>query len=374
VLGNDPDQFRAWDVTTDVQAFVDGVENHGWLVKDRHEDKEGEYRTEWVARDSGEAVCGANSAPRLLVTTDTGEVMSINEPEADVSLDQNSPNKNSGAEPRLLAVSRTPESNWRFLVRFDLAAIPAGATIVQAELQLCLDNISGDQSRRVYEAHRVTMPWVEDEVTTNQASQGVPWGFGDFGFTIPHAHINKDVLGNDPDQFRAWDVTTDVQAFLDGVENYGWLVKDRHEDKEGEYRTEWVAKESGAPVCEVNSAPRLLVETDTGDVMSIDEPEADAALDQNSPNKNSGATPDLLAVSRGIPPESNWRFLVRFDLAAIPAEATIVQAELQLCLDKISGDKSRRVYEAHRVTTAWVEDEVTASRAANGAPWDFGFE
>jgi hypothetical protein len=98
---------------------------------------------------------------------------------------------------------------------------------------------------------------------------------------------------------------------------------------------------------------------------------ADAWLDENSPNTNRGAAPLLRVISRA--PQRNWRSVVRFELPEIPS-GEMMRATLRLCLDKISGDKTRRVYEAHRLTIAWVEAEVTANQASIGVPWDFGFE
>jgi hypothetical protein len=199
---------------------------------------------------------------------------------------------------------------------------------------------------------------------------GTPWDFGEYVLPIPSVHANKSVLTTNPDRFMSWDVTADVQAFVNGtVPNNGWLLKDRIEDKATSYRTDWVARENTSTPCGTPSTPHLLVETSTGTILTL-AAEADAGLEQGNPNANRGTVPLLALISRA--PALNWRLLVRINLASIPAGTTIRQANLRLCLDSLTGDSSRRVYEAYRVTTPWVENQVTANRASTGVPWDFG--
>jgi len=195
------------------------------------------------------------------------DVETIQPPDADASLDQNSENLNLGAATFMKVVSWDngfrEADNWRILVRFDLSGIPTGSTINDASLQLCLDSISGDQSTRSYGAHLVTTAWVESEVTASEASLGVPWNnyFGDFD---PNATdivpISKVALTNNPDQFIPWDVTADVQAIVDGDPNKGWLIKDENEDKPKRYTTLWVSKESSSIACGDPSSPKLIVD------------------------------------------------------------------------------------------------------------------
>jgi len=184
--------------------------------------------------------------------------------EADAELDENSPNRNRGDEATL-NVRSWIAGDFRTLVRFDLSGIPASTPIDSATLELCLDRISGDKSTRTYGVHRVTKSWVENQVTANQASDGVPWDnfFGDFDSNPTDiVGIDKDVLTNDPNVFISWDVTADVQDFVDGIlVNNGWLIKDESENKSALYRTDWVSRESISEPCIGASAPRLTVVT-----------------------------------------------------------------------------------------------------------------
>jgi hypothetical protein len=190
--------------------------------------------------------------------------VTLQPPEADASLDQNSPNLNRGLEIFLKVVSwddsRREEDNWRIVVRFDLSGIPAGSTINFALLQLCLDSISGNQSTRLYDAHQVTTHWAEGTVTYN-----FPWitQGGDFDpVATDTALISKlDPGASNPNRFVTWDVTNDVQAFVTTTANNGWLIKDRLEGDDPRYTTRWVSKDNSATVCPgPNSRPRLIVD------------------------------------------------------------------------------------------------------------------
>lgn len=188
-------------------------------------------------------------------------------PEADASLDQNSPNVNYGAAPLLRVISWGPTSNWRTLVHFDLSMLPAGLYITKATLLLCLDDIATSKSTRLYGVHRVTTPWEEEEVTANQAVIGLPWNFGDYEFIATDTvALRPSTLRHNPHRFISWDVTVDVRAYLDdGVPNHGWLVKDRNEDKATSYRTTWVSKEATTSVCggaPPASSPKLVIVTE----------------------------------------------------------------------------------------------------------------
>jgi hypothetical protein len=182
--------------------------------------------------------------------------------EADCSLDENSPNMNRCHEGTLY-VRSWALGDFRILVRFDLSAIEPGSTIQTASLELCLDRISGDKSTRSYAVHRVTKPWKEDEVTCNQASNGVPWDnkCGDYDpWPTDTMAISKRTLTSDPNVFVPWDVTADVQDFLDGVvPNNGWLIRDTVEGAASQYRTDWVSRESDSIACGELSSPRLRV-------------------------------------------------------------------------------------------------------------------
>lgn len=98
--------------------------------------------------------------------------------------------------------------------------VPDGATIQSAILSV--DKFS--YYNTVYHAHRVLKDWVETEATWDNARTGVPW-------TVAGAEgLGSDILGTEDGQASAgwdpevlsFDVTTGVQAFSNGIANYGW--------------------------------------------------------------------------------------------------------------------------------------------------------
>jgi hypothetical protein len=188
------------------------------------------------------------------------------------------------------------------------------------------------------------------------------------------ATVSKVVLTNDPNQFIFWDVTSDAQAFVQGIaENNGWLIKDEAENKPDQYTTTWVSKESASNACGADSAAVLILFTNSGPISLA--AQADAYIDQNSKNANNGSASDLLVRSwdNGFGEVDNLRTLIRFDLSAVPLGTAITGASLGLCLDAISGDQTARVYGIYRVTKNWVESEVTATVATATTLWDSYF-
>jgi hypothetical protein len=215
----------------------------------------------------------------------------------------------------------------------------------------------------------------EVKIVLKGAAPGMTYRVFISDLVLSHAtsisQISKTVLTNDPNRFVSWDVTSDVQAFVQGIApNNGWLVKDEKEDDPELFTTHWVSKENVSNVCGADSAPRLIVDTGAGSFI-VGPPQADAYLDQNSPNENKGALESLLV--RSWENGSNYRTLVKFDLSNIASAETISGARLEICLDRISGNQSTRVYGVYRLTTPWIEDEVTASIASSGRLWNSYF-
>lgn len=105
----------------------------------------------------------------------------------------------------------------RILIKFDVSSILAGAIIISAILHLYETGTRG--YNRTLAAHKVTTPWSEMSVTNanfNNAFSSSPSALAQLSWP---SGING-----------AWDLKNDVQAFINGGANYGWLVKDNNED------------------------------------------------------------------------------------------------------------------------------------------------
>ncbi len=108
----------------------------------------------------------------------------------------------------------------RGLAKFDIAAIPAGATITSARLRATITDGHTTSSKR-YRVHRATDTWTEGGVTwTNQPN-----------YTEERDSISISALSGSV----SWDVTTMVNNWYDGTySNYG-LVLTRESDTSGDH-------------------------------------------------------------------------------------------------------------------------------------------
>jgi hypothetical protein len=132
----------------------------------------------------------------------------------------------------------------RSLLQFDLASIPNGASVSNAQLVLCFASIAPSAAGRTHELNRPTSGWTETTVTWNNqpggnSGQAVTW-------TIP------SIPG-----CVSLDVTSSLQAWVGGTANNGWRITD--EDEGTAQHVEYVTREdpvSGLrPTLNVTYAP-----------------------------------------------------------------------------------------------------------------------
>ena len=205
------------------------------------------YRGAWVV-----AAIVALSAPSYATTT----TLSTN---GDTYL--RGSNQNDGTKTFLRLRS---SGDNRALVQFDqaqiLAAMNAGVLIsAQLELFIELNNDSWGSSGREIDVHRVTTNWTELGATHNcpidtDTSNGSPdcpvqWNNGDFAPTATASFLQTNgVTGA-----VQFDVTADVQAFISGTNNFGWIVKKLSESAGGV--VEYTSRDGTA-----NQEPKLILD------------------------------------------------------------------------------------------------------------------
>jgi RHS repeat-associated protein len=137
---------------------------------------------------------------------------------ADAFIDQASSTTNFGTTNYLQTYPWTSSYTKRSLIQFDLSGIPAGATIISADLYLYNYGTSG--YTRTLAVHRVTSSWTETGVTWNNFNGA----FNGTSTATCQVSWPSNVNG-------LWDVKNDVQAVANGTNsNYGWLLKDNSED------------------------------------------------------------------------------------------------------------------------------------------------
>lgn len=177
---------------------------------------------------------------------------------ADAHMYKFSSSTNYGTDVKLWVQSWATNYHRRGIIRFDLSAIPASATVTAATLKLYLYNTQG--TARTYGAHKIVdMPardWTEAGVTWNKYTASNNWSLagGDF---IASA-TDTETAGSWPGTgyWVEWDVSADAQTFVaDPAINFGWVIKDENESGSPQYYVYFAADEysddTKRPVLEV---------------------------------------------------------------------------------------------------------------------------
>ena len=136
-------------------------------------------------------------------------------PTDDVTILENHPYDLCGGDDHICTRSLSGWE-WDSLLRFDLSAIPANATIRYASLQLYYYyNWDGSPGGDQLNIHRITSDWNEE--TANWATRPTYAPVPTSSSYVPYA----------TGTWMEWNVTVDVQTFLSGgVTNYGWRIVD----------------------------------------------------------------------------------------------------------------------------------------------------
>lgn len=142
-------------------------------------------------------------------------------PSADTYLLQTSPTTPQGANNALAVKSGSGERVS--MIKFDLSAIPANATVTAATLTITKRGTGG--TGLVNNIHRLVRDWVESEATYNEAETGTNWGTAgaanttsDYNTTLLDT-LTVPAAQNAPETA---DLTSVVQDWVDGTSNnYG---------------------------------------------------------------------------------------------------------------------------------------------------------
>ncbi|OQB25717.1 MAG: Disaggregatase related repeat protein [Chloroflexi bacterium ADurb.Bin180] len=149
--------------------------------------------------------------------------VALQEGSRDTYLYRYAPGANYGADPLLKVGYKQTNAS---LVAFDLSAIPAGAVIEEATLDLYATGWSGADLN--LSAYAVRTPWAEGEASWNLALAGVPWAVaGGNGTPGDRAGEPTDsLMTRGPNRWYSFHLTDLVQAWVDGTTaNYGVLLR-----------------------------------------------------------------------------------------------------------------------------------------------------
>lgn len=188
----------------------------------------------------------SNTTLNLTIVSDT-ESVSLN-PEADTTIYEDLTGNSNGAGGSMVvgrpAGTASPGSaafSRRALVRFDVSSIPANSTINTATMQITSDTpvlTTGTQTIRI---HRVTQAWTEGTATgaagigAATAGGGATWinrsfstawtnAGGTFNaFTASFTNVST------PATHTSGSLVADVQAWVNGTANNGWLLRNSNE-------------------------------------------------------------------------------------------------------------------------------------------------
>jgi type IX secretion system substrate protein len=252
---------------------------------------------------------------------------------------------------------------WRSFMNFDLTQIPANATIVDARLSLYyapsndFDSINGHSSLTNSDQsvlQRITSPWSEHSINWNNqpsttAQNGIIFPQSANGF---QDYTNMDVTAMVQDMISNKPAAYGFALHLYTEQYYARLI----------FATGDYADATKHPTLQITyTYPNPCVN------LQLSSPDEDATIDTYNPNNNYPGEIEYCAGTWTINGTSvTWRSLFKFDLSALPSNATIQSANLSLYFapnnsffDQQSSLTSSNQSKIQRITSSWSENTVT---------------
>jgi hypothetical protein len=174
------------------------------------------------------SVSSKNLTPfRTCVITGTPKTTTA---ESDSEVKQDNATANfAGTTP--LDIQSSTSKNHREYVSFALTtcapAIPSSATVKSATLRMYVTTLGA--ACRTFDAFRVTSSWADTTITWNNQPFGTTLNNPASAQATSSISIGPSVCTNTATGYltTAWNVTTDVQAFVSGTAtNNGWMIRD----------------------------------------------------------------------------------------------------------------------------------------------------
>ena len=175
-------------------------------------------------------------------------ICTLSAADADSYVSSGSTSSNFGSATTLnVQASGVLGSDMRTFVEFSLSScsIPASSLVTAASLELYL--YGAPNAGRTYDVHRVTASWTETGITWNNQ----PGTVASATASVSTGTTNNVTL--------TWDVTSDVQAFVDGTANNGWRIRDQDENplltQLGQFRSAEHGTASQRPILQITYYP-----------------------------------------------------------------------------------------------------------------------
>ncbi len=291
----------------------------------------------------------------------------------DTWINQLQPDTNHGPDTKL-SIEFDGTAEARALVRYDLSALPAKASILSA---VAWFHVNGEHPEGPVEVHGVTADWTETDATWNSMN----------------ANLSAEISASVPPQpiavvWVAVNLTSQVQAWVNGQPNYGIFLRSLAPGIKAKY----MSRESSFPsyleviVGSPATSPTKLESTsklDGGGAASIERDNVvlrqaplstrllqpgpadgkDSYLYEWKPTWNYGAGGEIWVDDQWA--DSTAVGLIRFNLGAIPTGARVVDARLELY--QTSPASNGGPVGIYRLETGW--DEGTGSGSNGFSNW-----
>jgi len=308
-------------------------------------------------------------------------------PDRDTWIKESAPEDNRASDVTLSVKNKAGDS-FRSLYHFDLSAIPAGARVVSARLQLRVD--SGDTLGAV-QIHPVTNAWTETGATWNS----IAGSFDPEAYSALPPNAGAEV-------FARANLTALVQSWLNNpADNHGIMLIATSIDLESKYfsRESSGAEIPALSITVADTGVSPVTVSATGTVGGVSSPANDitrtvtrAGMKAHQPATTrmlqpgpNGKDAYLLSGSKAWhntgsgkqvwisgPGSTTHNGLFEFSLASIPSGARVLSATLGLYSNSTdlvtAGELS-----LHRVTTGWLEGTgvQTGTTPPDGVTFDF---
>jgi len=281
----------------------------------------------------------------------------------------------------------------RPMIQFDLSSIPSGVTIVDARLWLYTSHYKSHAADMTVSLYGLKQGWVEMETTWERVRSGVNWGAPGASDTLTDRDDapTSSRLVSATNTWYDLDVTSLVQAWIDGTRaNDGMLLIATGNTVEmsfwsSEYslpnlRPKLVIQYIVGPLVPTNTpGPTTTGTASTATVTPTSTPGGTEMIFQQAYLGYTGVTDTHISVWE---PTSNFggsvtllvrqgdvrSALVRFDLSALPAGATIQQARLGLYALERSNPNGMTI-SVYRVLRSWAESQATWNLATSSVSW-----
>ncbi len=265
---------------------------------------------------------------------------------------------------------RVGANNWvKSLLRFNVSAIPAGATVDEATLRLYYTGRSNGNTLTLG-AHRVLAEWVDSQANRIQRKSGVNWNVAGMGAGSDYA-ATAEATVNVTGAGGAWvelNVTDAVQAWVaNPANNYGLVLL---QEAASGYVIYDFCSELGWSPCMPAQAPRLTIR------YHLVPPAPAKVTFQQGSGGYSGNNATYFDYAGGynnspylrVGADGGVKSLLRFDVASLPTGVTVDEATLRLYYLGRSNSNSLTIG-AHQVLADWVDSQANRIQRKNGVNW-----